>query len=278
MNHLQRISISTKNKVLIGVFFLVGIVYFGFPLYWISISVTKVDGDIDTSNPLWFGSTIHPLENIHTLFTIDGGIFARWFLNTLIYSGGSALIIVVISALGGYGLSKLIRRGANFIGATTIGMIMVPANTLVVPLFILFARMNLNGSMWSVFLPALPSPLGLFLVKYYIDRHVSDEILNAARLDKAGELKIFSKIVLPIIAPMLGTVFLIAFVTNCNSYFLPQIMLNDPNLYPVTVGLANRYGGQFQLVGIFVAILPSVLAFFYLQRNWQHGLIDGATR
>ena len=263
---------------MLGLFFLVGIIYFGFPLYWIAISATKVNGDFDTSNPLWFGSSIHPLENIHTLFTIDGGIFGRWFLNTLLYSGGSALLIVLISALGGYGLSKLIKRGSTFISVTTIGMIMVPANTLVVPLFILFARMNLNGSMWSVFLPALPSPLGLFLVKYYIDRHISDEILSAARLDKASELKIFFKIVLPIIKPMLGTVFLISFVTNCNSYFLPQIMLNDPTLYPVTVGLSNRYGGQFSLIGIVVATLPSIVAFFYLQRNWQHGLIDGSTR
>jgi len=242
------------------------------------MSTTKVNGDFDTSNALWFGSTIHPLQNIHQLFTGYGGIYARWFFNSLLYSGSSALLIVIVSAFGGYALSKLIARGANFIGAATVGMIMVPANTLVVPLFILFARINLNGSIWSVILPLLPSPLGLFLVKYYVDRNVNNEILAAARLDRASELKIFFKIVLPIVKPMLGTVFLIAFVTNCNVYFLPQIMLNEPKLYPVTVGMANWFGGQFELVGIFVAILPSVLAFFYLQRNWHHGLIDGNSR
>jgi multiple sugar transport system permease protein len=242
------------------------------------MSSTKVNGDFGTSNPLWFGSTFHPFENFHQLFTGYNNIYARWFLNTLFYSGTSAIIIVIVSALGGYGLSKLIHRGSTVVGAATIGMIMVPANTLVVPLFILFARMNLNGSIWSVLLPFLPSPLGLFLVKYYLDRNVSDEILNAARLDKASELKIFFTIVLPIIKPMLGTVFLLSFVTACNSYFLPQIMLNDPALYPVTVGMANWFGGQFQLIGIFVAILPSLLAFFYLQRNWQRGLTDGSNR
>jgi multiple sugar transport system permease protein len=237
-----------------------------------------VSGDFDRTNALWFGSSIHPLQNIRDLFIGNNGIYARWFLNSLFYSGASAVVIVIVSALGGYALSKLIKRGANFVAATTIGMIMVPANTLVVPLFILFARLNLNGTMWSVFLPLLPSPLGLFLVKYYVDRNVSNEVLNAARLDRASEFRIFRKIVLPIIKPMLGTVFLIAFVTNCNSYFLPQIMLNDPKLYPVTVGVANWFGGQFALIGILVAILPSVIAFLYLQRNWRHGLIDGESR
>ena len=242
------------------------------------MSTTKVNGDFDTTNALWFGSSIHPLQNIHQLFTGYGNIYARWFANSLLYSGSSALVIVIVSALGGYGLSKLIKRGANVVGAATIGMIMVPANTLVVPLFILFARVNLNGTIWSVILPALPSPLGLFLVKYYIDRNVSDEILSAARLDKASEFQLFRKVVFPIIKPMLGTVFLISFVTNCNSYFLPQIMLNEPKLYPVTVGMANWFGGQFQIIGIFTAILPSVIAFFYLQKNWQKGLMEGASR
>jgi len=278
VNRLNSISISRRNKIWISIFLLSGIAYFGFPLYWIAISTTKVDGDFNTSNPLWFGSTIHPLQNIHDLFTGNNGIYARWFFNSLFYSGTSALVIVIVSAFGGYALSKLINRGANFIGATTIGMIMVPANTLVVPLFILFARIHLNGTIWSVLLPMLPSPLGLFLVKYYVDRNVNNEVLNAARLDRASELHIFRKIVLPIIKPMLGTVFLIAFVTNCNAYFLPQIMLNDPKLYPVTVGLANWFGGQSALIGIFVAIMPSVLAFFYLQRNWKHGLMDGESR
>lgn len=278
MNRLQTISISRRNKLWIALFFLTSIIYFGFPLYWIAISTTKVNGDFDRTNALLFGSTIHPLQNIRDLFNGNNGIYARWFLNSLFYAGTSAFVIVIVSALGGYALSKLIKRGANFVVATTIGMIMVPANTLVVPLFILFARMNLNGTIWSVLLPLLPSPLGLFLVKYYVDRNVSDEVLNAARLDRASEMRIFRKIVLPIVKPMLGTVFLIAFVTNCNSYFLPQIMLNDPKLYPVTVGVANWFGGQFALIGILVAILPSVIAFLYLQRNWRHGIVDGESR
>lgn len=278
MIQIQRVLISKQSKIWVGLFFIVGIVYFGFPVYWIAMSTTKVNGDFDTSNALWFGATIHPLQNIHQLFTGYGYIYARWFANSLLYSGSGALATVVISGFGGYGLSKLIKRGANFVGAATIGMIMVPANTLVVPLFILFARLHLNGSIWSVILPALPSPLGLFLVKYYLDRTVSDEMINAARLDKASEFQVFKKIVLPIIKPMLGTVFLVTFVTNCNSYFLPQIMLNDPKLYPATVGMANWFGGQFQIVGIFVAILPSVVAFLYLQRNWNQGLIEGETR
>ena len=278
MNRLQTISISRRNKLWIALFFLTSIIYFGFPLYWIAISTTKVNGDFDRTNALLFGSSIHPFQNIRDLFTGNNGIYARWFLNSLFYSGTSAVVIVIVSAFGGYALSKLITRGANFVAATTIGMIMVPANTLVVPLFILFARMNLNGTIWSVLLPLLPSPLGLFLVKYYVDRNVSNEVLNAARLDRASEFRIFRKIVLPIIKPMLGTVFLIAFVTNCNSYFLPQIMLNDPKLYPVTVGVANWFGGQFALIGILVAILPSVIAFLYLQRNWRQGLVDGESR
>ena len=278
MDHLKRISISRKSKISIAFFFFFGIIYFGFPVYWIAISATKSSMDFDSTNALFFGHTFQLFTNIQYLFTAYNGIFLRWMLNSIIYAGGGAIGVALISAFGGYALSKLINRGATTLAAITIGLIMVPANTFVLPLLVLFAKVHIAGTMWSVFLPTLPSPLGIFLVKYYADRQISDETLAAARLDRASELRIFFTIALPILRPMIGTVFLISLIANSNLYFLPQIMLNEPTLYPVTVGIGNWFGGQFATIGIFVALLPLLLAFLAVQRSWEKGLVDGQYR
>lgn len=278
MEHLKKISISRKSKVWISIFFFFGIVYFGFPIYWIAISATKSASDFGSTNALFFGNSFQLFENMQNLFTAYDGIFLRWMLNSLIYAGGGAVGVALISAFGGYALSKLINKGGTTLAAITIGLIMVPANTFVLPLLVLFAKVDLAGTMWSVFLPTLPSPLGIFLVKYYADRQISNETLAAARLDRATELRIFLTIALPILRPMIGTVFLISLIANSNLYFLPQIMLNDPMLYPVTVGIGNRFGGQSAAIGIFVAMLPLLIAFMAVQRNWEKGLVDGQYR
>lgn len=278
MEHLKKISISRKSKVWISIFFFFGIIYFGFPIYWIAISATKSGSDFGSTNALFLGNSFQLFENMQNLFTAYDGIFLRWMLNSLIYAGGGALGVALISAFGGYALSKLINKGGTTLAAITIGLIMVPANTFVLPLLVLFAKVDLAGTMWSVFLPTLPSPLGIFLVKYYADRQISNETLAAARLDRASELRIFFTIALPILRPMIGTVFLISLIANSNLYFLPQIMLNDPLLYPVTVGIGNRFGGQSAAIGIFVAMLPLLIAFMAVQRNWEKGLVDGQYR
>jgi multiple sugar transport system permease protein len=278
MDHLQRISISRNARIWASGLFIIGTIYFGFPILWIVLSATKSPEDFTSTPALWFGHSFHLIQNIQTLFQANNHIYLRWLANSILYAGSGALGVVIVSGLGGYALSKLIGRGASTLSAITLGMVMVPANALVIPIFLLFAKIHIVGTIWSVILPTLPSPRGLFLIKYYSDRNINDELIQAARLDQASELQIYRLIALPILKPMLGTVFLIAFIANSNTYFLPQVMLSDVHLYPVTVGLSNSFGGHFEVVGIFIAMLPEILAFFVVQKSWQKGLTDGQYR
>ncbi|WP_423924272.1 carbohydrate ABC transporter permease [Frigoribacterium sp. 2-23] len=153
----------------------------------------------------------------------------------------------------------------------------------------LFSAANLVDTPWAIILPSLVSPFGVYLMRVYASEAVDDSLLEAARIDGAGELRIFLTISSRLLAPGVVTVLLFALVSTWNNYFLPLIMLNNPNLYPATVGLAQWQqaatgGGGAQvlfstvLTGSFVSILPLVVAFLFLQRFWQSGLSAGGVK
>ena len=143
---------------------------------------------------------------------------------------------------------------------------------------------------WAVILPSLVNPLGIYLMRAYAADSVPESVLEAARIDGAGELSIFFRVALPMTVPGFITVFLFSLVSTWNNYFLPLVMLNNPSLYPITVGLAqvnataNNAGGGSQalfsvvVTGSLVSIIPLVVAFLLLQRFWQSGLSSGAVK
>ena len=116
---------------------------------------------------------------------------------------------------------------------------MVPTTALAIPTYLLFAKVGLVNTPWAVILPSLVSPFGLYLMRVYAEDAVPDSLIEAARIDGAGEARIFFRIALRLLAPGLVTVLLFTLVATWNNYFLPLIMLNDPSLYPITVGLAS---------------------------------------
>lgn len=143
-----------------------------------------------------------------------------------------------------------------------------------------------NGAYWSVLLPSLVSPLGVYLARVSIDAAVPDEIVEAAHVDGAGGLRTFASIALPLMGPGLLTIFLFQFVAIWNNFMLPLIMLNDSRMYPVTLGLYN-WNGQFiqdpslatsVLIGAFVSIIPVIVGFLMLQRFWSTGLTAGGVK
>ena len=166
---------------------------------------------------------------------------------------------------------------------------MVPATVLVMPLYLMLSKMNLTNTVWSVILPALLSPFGVFLIRVYVQESIPEEIMQAARIDRAGEFRIFWQIVLPMLKPVLVTVFLFSLVSSWNNYFLPLVMLSENKYYPLTVGLqswfaqASQEGGNsilFNLVitGSLVAIIPLIISFIFLQRYWQSGINAGSVK
>jgi len=266
------------------------LLYFLLPLFWLVVSATKTTSDLFSTFGLWFSGDFSLLRNIHDTFTYDGGVYGRWMLNTLAYSVVSAGGATLLAALGGYGFAKFRFRGNNALFGLVLGSIMVPTTALAIPTYLLFSKFGLVNTPWAIILPSLVSPFGLYLMRVYAQDAVADATLEAARLDGAGELRIFFQVVLRSLAPGLVTVLLFTLVATWNNYFLPLIMLNDPKLYPITVGLSawssQAVGGSgssaellaLVVTGSLLSVIPLIAAFLMLQRYWQSGLTTGGVK
>jgi multiple sugar transport system permease protein len=164
--------------------------------------------------------------------------------------------------------------------------VLVPATALALPLFLIFAQVGATNTFWSVFLPSIVSPFGVYLARIYAASSVPDELLEAARLDGAGEVRTFFSVSVRLMVPALITVYLFQFVAIWNNFFLPLIMLRDERLFPVTLGLYNWNTVVNQvpelrlyvLTGSLVSIVPLIIVFLLLQRFWQAGLGTGSLK
>jgi multiple sugar transport system permease protein len=228
-------------------------------------------------------------ENLRDVFTRQDGIYLVWARNTIVYAGTAAIGAGALATAAGYAFAKLRFRGSNALFAFVLGAIMIPLTALAIPTYLLFAKVELTDTPWAVILPSLVSPFGVYLMRVYAESAVDDTLLEAARVDGAGEFRIFVQIVLRLLAPGFITVVLFALVATWNNYFLPLIMLNSPEWYPLTVGLAqwqatSQAGAGSQalfsmvITGSLVSIIPLVVAFLFLQRYWQTGLTAGGVK
>jgi multiple sugar transport system permease protein len=167
----------------------------------------------------------------------------------------------------------------------------VPMTALVIPTFMLFAFAGLTNTIWSVIIPSLLNPFGVYLMAVYARDAVPDELLDAARVDGAGEFRAFLQVALPMLRPAIVTVLLLSVFACWNNYFLPLAMLSDNRLFPVTVGIglwqstASTYGaagGQslwsIIVLGSLVSVIPLIVAFLTLQRYWRGGLAVGSLK
>jgi multiple sugar transport system permease protein len=256
------------------------------PLLWLSISATKTQQSLFDSFGLAFSGPFALWDNVRTTFTYDHAVFVRWLLNTLLYVVAGAGGATALAVLGGYALATFDFPGRRALLAVMIGAIAVPGTALAVPTFLMFSKMGLTNTPWAVIIPSLVSPFGLYLMWTFAAEAIPAELLEAARMDGAGEFRAFFRIGLPLLGPGIVTVLLITTVATWNNYFLPLIMLKDPQWYPLTLGLnswnaqAATAGGQavFSLVitGSLLTIVPLIAAFLLLQRYWQAGLAAGS--
>ncbi|MBA2273533.1 MAG: carbohydrate ABC transporter permease [Actinobacteria bacterium] len=265
------------------------LVYFFLPLFWLVVSSTKTNSQLFSSFGLWVASTINIVENVRDVFAYDDGVYLTWLLNTAQYAVISAVGAAFLATLSGYAFAKFRFRGRNTAFAAILGSIMVPQTALVIPTYLLLSKIGLINTPLAVILPSLVNPLGVYLMRVYSEQSVPDELIDAARVDGAGELRIFWSVAFRILTPGFVTVLLLSFVATWNNYFLPLTVLSEPTLYPVTVGLAAwndlaSASGAAQalytlvITGALIAILPLIAAFLFLQRYWQGGLTFGSVK
>ena len=267
-------------------------VYFLVPFWWVVVNSSKTSaGLFGGGSALWFAEDIDYLGNLQQLFTYGGGIYVQWLLNSAMYAIVGGIGATALAVLAGYGFAKYRFAGRRLGFAVLLGAVMVPSTALVIPTFVLFSQAGLTNTIWAVILPTLLNPFGVYLMCVYARDAVPDELLDAARVDGAGEFRVFLQVALPMLRPAIVTVLLLSVVSSWNNYFLPLAMLSDNRLFPVTVGIglwqatASTYGAaggeslwSIIILGSLVSVVPLIIAFLTLQKYWQGGLSIGSLK
>ena len=263
---------------------LLGAAYCLFPVLWVVMASTKNGAELFSTFTL--SPSVHLLDNIAELTGYRDGLYWRWMLNTAIYAGVGALISTWVSALSGYVLAKFNFPGKKVLFQILLMGVLVPGVILAIPQYFLMAQAGLTNTYWSVLLPQLISPYGIYLARIYAAAAVPTDVVESARIEGAGEMQIFSRIAVPMMLPGLVTIFLFQFVAVWNNFLLPYIMLGDDKLFPITVGLNGLLNqgatvpAMYTLVitGALLSIIPLVAMLLFLQRFWRVDLTSGAVK
>lgn len=275
---------TQRAKVIPTIVLLVGAIYCIVPIVWVITASTKSRAELFSTFSFLPGTGF--FDNLRDLSAYNGGEFWLWAWNSLIYAGGGALISTVISAAAGYGLAKYRFRGREFVFTLILAGVMLPQITLAIPQYLLVSQVGLANTYWSVLLPTLINPFGIYLARIYAQASVPDETVEAARIDGANEFRIFRQVALPILLPGLVTVFMLQFIGIWNNFLLPFIMLSDDTKFPLTTGLyllLSQGTGQpalygLAIMGALLSIIPLVALMLFLQRFWKLDLISGSLK
>ncbi len=258
-------------------------VYFLVPVWWLIVSATKSNTALFNSNGFVFSGQ-NLTHNVHDVLTRQDGLFVRWLVNSLLYAGVGGALATLIGVACGYAIAKYDFRGRGLLFGGILAGVLIPSALLTVPLYLLFAKIGLVNTVWAVMIPSVVNPFAVYLGRVYASAAMPDELMEAARIDGAGEIRIFFSIALRLMSPALVTVFLFTFVSIWNNFFLPLIMLSNQNLYPVTLGIFNWYTATREanynivITGSLLSVIPLVVAFLSLQRFWRAGLTAGSVK
>ncbi|MCE7004461.1 carbohydrate ABC transporter permease [Kibdelosporangium philippinense] len=271
----------TTVNIVVGI----AVLYTLLPVLWLVLAATKNTDALFNSDVLSI-KDFSLFDNLSNVFTIDNGIYGRWYVNSLIYAVLGAAIAAMISVACGYAFDKYQSRHKEKLFGLVLAAVMVPQTVLALPLYLMASGTGLVNTFWAVFIPLLFNPFGVYLGRVFSQGYVPNEVLEAARMDGAGELRMYARVSLRMLGPGLVTIFLFQLTAIWNNFFLPMVMLSDQKLYPVSLGLfqwtsqATVSPEYYPVVimGSLLAILPLILAFALLQRFWKSGLTAGAVK
>jgi multiple sugar transport system permease protein len=229
------------------------------------------------------GSFAQLAENWKALSGFEDGVFWAWFGNSLLYSGAALVITLVVAIPAGYALAMTNFRGRRVMLIVTLMVMLIPNTALALPIFLELAAVHLLNTPLAVILPFSFFPFGVYLAFIFFSTAMSHELLDAARIDGAGEFQVFWRIALPLSTPVVGLVAFFNFVGNWNNFFLPFITEPETERKPVQVGLAevvqNGHLSFPQLaLAILISVAPILIVFLFSQRFLVTGMTDGATK
>lgn len=258
---------------LYGVLFL-GLFVVIIPFLWMLVSSIKPEAEVRAVPPTWWPETL-TLENYDTLFTkLD---FPTYFMNSAIVAVAVTVGNMVFCSMLGYALAKLDFPGKRALFAIVLGTLMIPGVVTFVPLFVLTTNIGLSNTLLGMILPFLAGPFGVFLMRQFI-QSLPDELIQAARIDGAGELRIFFSVALPLCGPALATLGILTFLTSWSNFLWPLVVAQTEDKYTLPVALALYAVGQnatqygLLLAGSVVVVLPVLAIFLVLQRHIMQGI------
>ena len=281
------------GQLLAGLLLLVFVVFFVLPVLWLLLAATKTDAQLVQDNPLSFGSWHQLRVNWDALTGFQGDVILLWLRNSAVYAFLALAITLAVGIPAGYAMAMMEFRGRRALLVITLVVMLMPATTLVVPLFLELNEVHLIGSLWSVVLPFSFYPFGVYLTYIYFSTALPRDLLAAARIDGCTEFGAFRRIALPLAAPIIALVGFFSFVANWTNYFLPYVMLPQSGQYPVQVGIGllltdvpqfNPTAGAGTVLrpelalATLLAITPVLLVFLFAQRYLVSGLLAGATK
>jgi multiple sugar transport system permease protein len=263
---------------------LLGAAYCLTPVAWVLVASTKSSAELFSTFTFAPGTGL--LENLRDVFAYENGQFMSWAVNSALYAGVGSAAATLVSVAAGYALAKYRFRGRDLLFYAILAGVLLPGITLAVPQYLLMSALGVAGTYWSVLLPMVISPFGIYLARVFAVAAVPDETIEAARIDGAAELRIFGSIAVPMLAPGMVTIFMLLFVGNWNNFLLPFIMLSDQARYPLTVGLytlLSKGSGEpalysLAIIGAALSIIPLVALLLALQRFWRLDLISGGLK
>lgn len=249
------------------------------PLLWM-LSVSLMPAGEASALPPPLLPSAPTLDNYRLLFSRMG--IGRYALNSVWIALLVTALSLLFNTLAGYAFAKLAFRGRERLFQTLLGALVIPAQVAMMPLFLLLKEMGLVNSLGGVVVPAMASVFGIFLVRQYT-RGIPDELIEAARIDGAGEFRIFWQIVLPLLKPVLVTLATFTFLGSWNDFMWPLIVLSDSGLHTLPVALSNLarehvQDSELMMAGSVLTVLPVLLLFLALQRYYLQGLLLGSVK
>ena len=292
---------SNKNGVsrtyrVISLIVLIALAFlFLFPLYWILTGALKTPAAINSPSPQWWPEEF-TLRNFEALFsrrsaplfqlgplvgpTVPGAI--RWLVNTVFMAVMAMLLTCLTASMAGYALAKKRFTGRTILFSLIVAAMALPKQVILIPLIREMSALNLYDNIWAVILPTVGWPFGVFLMKQFSEG-VPGEILEAARIDGAGEAMTFTNIVYPMIKPGVGALAIFTFINSWNDYFLQLIMLTSSKNLTISLGIAtmqaeNSTDYGLIMAGAALAAVPIIIVFLVFQKYFTKGITMGAVK
>lgn len=272
---LRRLSVVVRHAVLLA-----ASVFFVFPLYWMFSGSLKRPIEIWAYPPKWIPSTLQ-FSNYTHLFRSKPVL--QWALNSIIISLITVGLVVILSAAAGYGYAKKRFPGSRLLFSLIVATMMMPTQVTLVPLYKLCVSLGLVNTYAGVILPTLAYPFGVFIVRQFATT-IPDELLEAAKIDGAGELRTFLVIVIPMLLPALGVLAIFAFMHSWNAYLWQLVILQSESMLTLPVGVSTmiyeeitiNYG--MAMTGATIAAIPLILFFLALQKSFIQGITLGSIK